>query len=312
MRHKILSLVQSMAVANSNRRISTFLIVGLFALFLLPVGLGSGTNTYVPIIGWGESIVNTYCLNTLQKTQDAYLVTQVLDGAIAIARSAEANVGVLGVGVTASPGEILSPVHDSIKTLSSFFSEVILLVMVEKQAMGMLSYLCFKILLPTGILCFLAHSLSGGQFPRAKKAGALLCKTAFIVWLLLPSAAFLCNFVEKQYINPKYTAHVVHLKKEVVRVFNLPPTVFVEGKETSLKTIAMHAMATFRFEKNQSNIGKFKEIVTKITNIALSPDDLISLLMLLFSLIAITAYVIPLLVLILFFGLFRIAVSSRA
>lgn len=279
----------------------------LLCLLLLPVGMGG--NRYVPLIGWGETLVDDYCLSSLRRAQDAYLVTQALDSAIALARSAEASAGIFGVSAALSPGESLSPLHDSVKMLSDFLTYAILLLMVEKQAMGMLSWVCLKLLLPLGLLLLAPGVLAPGRGRRLARAGVLLCKSALTLWLLLPVTAGLGVFVDSRYLAPKYAAHVERVKQEMTAIFNLP------GEESamrgeSLGGVALRAIAGLAPQEDKGTIGKFKELFSRVKSVALRPGDLISLLMLLFSQIAITAYVMPAIVLLLFLGIWRILLQN--
>lgn len=278
----------------------------LLLLLCLPVGMGG--NGRVPVIGWAEALVNDACLAQLQRAQDAYLVTVALDSAISVARSAEASASVLGVGGSVAPGESLAPMHDSVKTLSDVLTNAILLLMVEKQAMGVLSWLCLKCLLPLGLASFLLGLFVRRGRRRLAQAGALLCKGGLALWLLLPVAAALNTVVDSRYLTPRYEAHVTRVKQEIAAIFHLPEEAL--GGSTSLGQTAIMAMADLAPGEGNGVVGKLRELVGRVKNVALKPGDLISLLMLLFSQIAVTAYVIPGVVLLIFLGLWFIILRA--
>lgn len=287
-------------------RRAALLALLLLVLLFLPVGMGG--NRHVPVIGWAEALVNDYCLVQLQRAQDAYLVTQALDSAISVARSAEASAGVLGVGGSVAPGETLAPMHDSVKTLSNVLTDAILLLMVEKQVMGVLSWLCLKCLVPLGLGCFLL-----GFFVRRWRrllglAGTLLCKSGLALWLLLPVTAALGSVVDNRYLTPRYENHVERVKQEIAAIFRLPQEALVPGG--SLGQAALKAMVGLAPEEGKGVVGRLKEIVGRVKSVALKPGDLISLLMLLFSQIAVTAYVIPGVVFLIFLGLWFIILRA--
>lgn len=293
-------------LAHGKGRRAAALALILLGLLLLPVGMGG--NGSVPVIGWIEALVNDYCLVQLQRAQDAYLVTQALDSAISVARSAEASASVLGVGGSVAPGESLAPMHDSVKTLSDVLTNAILLLMVEKQAMGVLSWLCLKCLLPLGLACFLLGLFLRRWSRRLAQAGALLCKSGLALWLLLPVTAALGTVVDSRYLTPRYEAHVERVKQEIATIFHLPEESLTPG--ASLGQAALKAIAGLAPGEGKGVVGRFKELVGRVKSVALKPGDLVSLLMLLFSQIAITAYVIPGVVFLIFLGLWFIILRA--
>lgn len=299
MREKLAAGLRAMPAGRRGRVAA--LAVLLACLLLLPVGMGG--NRSVPPAGWGEALVDSYCLGALRRAQDAYLVTQALDSAIALARSAETSAGVFGVGASVSPGECLAPLHDSVKTLSDLLTSAILLLMVEKQAMGVLSWLCLKLLLPLGLLLLLPSLLRPGRGANLRRAGFLLCKGAVALWLLLPLTAALCNGVDSRWLTPRYNAHVERVKQEMASIFNLPPDAV---RDAGLGAVALRAVAGLMPEKGGSIAATVRGLFGRVKNAALHPGDLISLLTVLFSQIAVIVYVTPGIVFLFFLGLWRI------
>lgn len=281
-------------------QLKKYTITGLWAALLLfflvlPVRFGGSS---LPIIGQGEKIANTYAIELIRKAQDSYLVMQALDGALAVAQTAEFNAGAFGVGMSAAPGAILSPVQDSVKTLADFFSNIVFLTLIEKQAMGMITWVCIKVLLPLGILALIINRFTSAL----PGVCAVISKFALCAWLLLPVTGLLGIIINDSYIQPKYDANVERIKKEMAQVF---PGIERIAAKQSLRDTATAVIAEWNITKRdgESSIAMIKEMAGKLKTIAQKPDNLVSLMMLTFSQLAVLAYVLPFLTLLIFFGI---------
>ena len=263
---------------------------------------------WIPVIGWGAALVDNYCLGALDKSQNVYQAVCALDSLLSVARSGSINAGILGVGGAVAPAEALAPIHDTVKTLSDFLTASIMLLMIEKQSMGMLTLLCLKWALTCGLLCLLIASFMRKPLPALKKGGSLLCKAAVCIWLILPITALAAGFIDKFYITPKYDAQAAHVKSEIARVFQIQP----QDSQESIGSMAARAVSAWNGQKNGSLVTSIKELFAHLKGAASNPNDLASLAMLLFSQIAVIVFVVPFLVLLILFGLCRIILRTSS
>lgn len=282
--------------------------LGLLCLGLLFMPAGLGSNTHVPIVSWGEGAVDSYCLEARGKSQNIYQVICALDSVLSVARSGEINAGIPGLGGSAAPAQALAPVHDTVKTLSDFLTFSIVLLMIEKQSMGMLSWLCLKLVFPVGVFCLFCAAILPQACPVLKKAGCFLCKDAVMVWLILPICAITSNFVDSRYITPKYNAQTARVKAEMAKVFQLSSP----GAELSIGELASRAMSAWGQEKGKGLMGRLKDLYGYLKGSAVNPNDLAGLAMLAFSQIAVIVFVVPVLMLFVMLGLGRIILFPSA
>ena len=298
------------ALKGGEGRKALALVIALALLMLLPIGFG-GANLALPVIGGAEKLVDDQCLTVLARAAKAYGLIQTLDGILAVMRSAGFNAGFLGVGASVSPGEVLSAPHDTVKSLSSFFLTVILVMLVVKQAVGVMSYLCFKILLPIGLICFLAH-LVFGRRPRLKRVGFLFLKTGLILWAALPLAALLGSVIEERFIAVKYEAHAEALTEKIKAVARLGGLSAAREGNLSLGDMARLGFYAFQAakERGQTEGGAASE--GKLRELSQHLNDMLNLLLLLYALLVLSAYVLPLIVLGLLFGVFIIIAGSAS
>lgn len=271
---------------------------GILILCLL-IPVGAKNLGWIPIIGWGENLVGSYCLENLQKAQSAYLATVTLDSAIALARSASASASLFGVGAELAPGEILSPAHDTIKTLSSYYYNAILMLMVERQGMGAISWLCFKLAIPIAMLCLLSSYFIDKASVPLKRAGFWLCKCALFIWLLLPLVSAISACADGIYFAPAHERYVKSVKNELGSIFGIPVE---EAEKTNLANLSSMAWKKLSGAGSKTSMEKIKAILGNIKGWSLNTDNISGLLIIMFAQMAINVWIIPALVLLFLAG----------
>lgn len=272
-------------------------LICLIFLYYIPIHTGEGGAYNVPVIGWADRLVDSYIIRSLERAQSSYLITMALDSAIAVTRSAEVSGGFFVFGASVSPGELLSPLHDSVKMLSDFLTNIIILLIVEKETANALSFICFKIFLPLALIFYLAYIIFENTCLWAKKISFSFCKITACVWLIMPISAAFANFIDIHFITPKYESHINSIKLELKNIFSLENNV----ENISIHTLAQQSMETLRFGFEKKNIAFFKKLVTSVSKLAVKPDDIISLLMILLSQILFLVCVVQLLCIIILF-----------
>jgi len=296
-------------VTGGRQKKALALVGALVLLLLLPIGFGEA-NRSIPIIGGAEKQVDDHCLTVLTRAVKANSLIYTLDGVLAVLKSAGLNVGLLGLGASVSPGEALSAPHDSIKSLGSLLTSIILTMLVAKQATGMMTYLCFKIFLPISLICFLIHFASG-RWLRVKRIGFLLLKTGLILWIALPVTALVSQVIDKRYVSIKYEAHAETLNEKIEAVIQLGGLKAAQEEgNVSLWDMAKLGFRSLKIAKEGQEEGVASE--RSIQELTKLMGEMLNLLLVMYSLLVLTAYVVPLVVLGLLFGVLLIITGNTS
>lgn len=176
----------------------------LVALLLLPLRMGEGVNAGVPVIGAAEQLAADYCGRTLERATAAYVSAKVVDKTISMIQRAEISVTPIGVGLTFAPGELLAAANEAIERVSAALFSVMGLMLVEKLSIGLISWLCFKLLLPLALVLSLLRHLTGGRLPQLAPAARFLARLAVLLWCFFPAVALAAGYVESAYLDAEY------------------------------------------------------------------------------------------------------------
>lgn len=176
----------------------------LVALLLLPLRMGEGVNAGVPLIGAAEQLAADYCGRTLERATAAYVSAKVVDRIISTIQRAEISVTPVGVGLTFAPGELLAAANEAIERVSAALFTVMGLMLVEKLSIGLISWLCFKLLLPLALVLSLLRHLTGGRLPRLAPVTRFLARLAVLLWCFFPAVALAAGYVESAYLDAEY------------------------------------------------------------------------------------------------------------
>ena len=176
----------------------------LVALLLLPLRMGEGANAGVPVIGAAEQLAADYCGRTLERATAAYVSAKVVDKTISMIQRAEISVTPIGVGLTFAPGELLAAANEAIERVSAALFSVMGLMLVEKLSIGLISWLCFKLLLPLALVLSLLRHLTGGRLPQLAPVARFLARLAVLLWCFFPAVALAAGYVESAYLDAEY------------------------------------------------------------------------------------------------------------
>lgn len=176
----------------------------LVALLLLPLRMGEGVNAEVPLIGAAEQLAADYCGRTLERATAAYVSAKVVDKTISLIQRAEISVTPVGVGLTFAPGELLAAANEAIERVSAALFTVMGLMLVEKLSIGLISWLCFKLLLPLALVLSLLRHLTGGRLPQLAPIARFLARLAVLLWCFFPAVALAAGYVESAYLDAEY------------------------------------------------------------------------------------------------------------
>lgn len=190
----------------------------LVALLLLPVRMGEGANAGVPVIGAAERIAADYCGRTLERATAAYVSAKVVDKTISLIQRAEISVTPVGVGLTFAPGELLAAANEAIERVSAALFTVMGLMLVEKLSIGLISWLCFKLLLPLALALSLLRHLMGPRLSRLAPIARFLARLAVLLWCFFPAVALAAGYVESAYLDAEYARQMDEAASEEKRL----------------------------------------------------------------------------------------------
>lgn len=190
----------------------------LVALLLLPLRMGEGVNAEVPLIGAAEQLAADYCGRTLERATAAYVSAKVVDKTISLIQRAEISVTPVGVGLTFAPGELLAAANEAIERVSAALFTVMGLMLVEKLSIGLISWLCFKLLLPLALVLSLLRHLTGGRLPQLAPIARFLARLAVLLWCFFPAVALAAGYVESAYLDAEYARQMDEAASEEKRL----------------------------------------------------------------------------------------------
>lgn len=190
----------------------------LVALLLLPLRMGEGVNAEVPLIGAAEQLAADYCGRTLERATAAYVSAKVVDKTISLIQRAEISVTPVGVGLTFAPGELLAAANEAIERVSAALFTVMGLMLVEKLSIGLISWLCVKLLLPLALVLSLLRHLTGGRLPQLAPIARFLARLAVLLWCFFPAVALAAGYVESAYLDAEYARQMDEAASEEKRL----------------------------------------------------------------------------------------------
>ncbi|RAX57605.1 hypothetical protein CCZ01_05540 [Helicobacter monodelphidis] len=195
------------------------IILGLLmvCLLILPVKMGEeGANRHIPILGYVEDISHSYYNETLLKLSATWASVKFASKMVAVFQRGEISFTPFGMGVTIAPGELLAAVSDNLERVSSLLFSLILVVLGERLAVSVMTFLTFKVFLPFSLLLIILSLLFNTFRIVTQKWGFLILKTTLLLYCILPASAFLSAFVQSHYLDETYQKEMdfVHSKQE--------------------------------------------------------------------------------------------------
>lgn len=235
------------------KRGTSILILALFLglTLLLPIRMGDGANASLPIISAVEEISAKQSRETLKKATVAYVSAKLINKILTSLQRVEISVQPLGVGVSFAPGEMLSAANDAIERVCAALFSVIGLMVVEKLTIGMISFVCFKVLFPIAFILGILHCVFPKVCSWAKPTSLFLIKLSLISWLFFPTVALVTEYVEEAYLNSE-------LQRQLQAAESL------SGKMEGLSQ-ELSAISESKPEEELSRWEKFKGTLKSIT-----------------------------------------------
>ncbi|WP_165071987.1 hypothetical protein [Desulfovibrio sp. ZJ200] len=292
------------------RGVSIFILISLlaFAIFL-PVRMGDGANSSLPIVSSVEEISAKQCRETLKKATVAYVSAKVINKILTSLQRIEISVQPFGIGISFAPGELLSAANDAIERVCAALFSVIGLMMVEKLTIGMISFVCFKVLLPIACILGLLHCLFPKICTWAKPTALFLAKLMVISWLFFPTVAVVTEYVENAYLN-------VELERQLqaaeslsgkMQALNQDLGEISEEKPEEEQSAWQKFTGTLKSIPEKFSASGIKEKITEIVDYAdKASDNLFHA----FCIFMLTTVVIPLFLLFIFYKLLQFITKS--
>jgi hypothetical protein len=192
-----------------SRRIAVCLGLLIF-LTALPIRMSAQGNSHFPGLSHIERIAHNYCAEQLPKVAAAALTTPIVGGILSVLEDIQFSV----VLVSVAPGKLLSDVHDSIRSLSGLLSLCAGLLVLGATVMGMITFICFKVLIPVGIIFRTLHECRPEAFAWAGNISRQLVLGAFLLWLYFPATALINKYVHAAYLDARIDAQMAMMETE--------------------------------------------------------------------------------------------------
>ena len=191
------------------RRVAICLGLLIF-LAVLPIQMGAKGNGHIPGLSHIEQIAHNYCAEQLPKVAAATLITSVVGGLLSVLEDVQLSV----VLVSVAPGKLLSDVHNSIRSLSSLLFFCSGLLVLGTTVMGMITFVCFKTLIPAGIVFRMLYECRPALFAWAGNISRQLVLGAFLLWLYFPSTALINRHVHSAYLDARIADQMAMMETE--------------------------------------------------------------------------------------------------
>jgi hypothetical protein len=309
---KVLSMLTRLNKLTKPGKGRTMLVCLALLIFLamLPLRMGEKGNSHILGLSWVEGIAQSYCAEQLPKVAATTATTFAVSGVLAMAQDLQIPV------IHLAPGKLFSGAHDLIKKLSSLLVLATALLFLGATVMSMLTFICFKLLIPAGLLCRLLHAAKPEMFAWAGKISRPLLLCAAMLWLYFPATALLNGYVHSAFLDERLAAQMALLETDKAALSAGQEEILREsGQESSLKSDPPEKTDLLTrglgLARASSAIGEASEKVSleKIKNSLSSMSDLASnyskRLMEVVLMFLLTTLVIPLGVLLLFIMLYK-------
>lgn len=292
-----------------NRSISILLLSALLiCTILLPIRMGDGANASFPVISTVEEISAKQCRETLKNATVAYVSAKLINKILTSLQRVEISVQPLGVGVSFAPGEMLSAANDAIERVCAALFSVIGLMLVEKLTIGMISFVCFKVLFPIAFILGILYCVFPKVCAWAKPTSLFLVKLSLLSWLFFPTVALVTEYVEDAYLNAE-------LQRQLQEAESLSGK--MEGLNQELNAISESKPEeeSSWWEKTKQTIksitrSPYEAIKEKVSGMVNYADKASDHLFHAFCIFMLTTVVIPLFLLFIFYKLLQFITKS--
>lgn len=194
-------------MSDKKKKSVAVMTVLLVFLIVLPIRIGIGANAHIPLIGAIEDVTQSYCDNTLERATKTYVIAKGVDRIISLIEDTKISFGFF-LDVNIGIGKLLAAANDAIERICAALFTVIGIVLAEKLILGMLSWACFKILLPIALICGILHCVAPRFVPWGRSVALFLARTVILCWMFLPITTLISSYVENAYFEYEHTEKI--------------------------------------------------------------------------------------------------------
>lgn len=193
------------------------LLALLLLLLMLPISMGD-TERRIPGLRHIEEISQNYCAEQLPKIAGALAVTYAVSGLISVLEDLHLS----AVLVSAAPFKALSGMNENIKSLGKAMLLCMGLFILGATVMGMITFICFKLLLPAALVLGLLAEFLPQKMAWAGNISQSLGVWAVLLWLFFPVTALTSNYVQKSFLDSRVAEEmrIMEANKEKLSAVN--------------------------------------------------------------------------------------------
>lgn len=244
-----------------------------------------------------ETISAQYYEKHLMQIAAVWAIVKLSSKTVAMLQRGEISFTPFGIGLSMSPGELLAMVGDNLERIANILFMLILILLVQQFGLGLLSFVCFKILIP---LCLFSYIASCLGIPKTKSLAFQLLRLSLILWLFFPLNALLSHFLQQGYLEHKQYENLHFLEHHEKQLHNIE--LFNDSNTTNTNNNQQHSFldnlwenakeiannASMRFEHSK------KEALDTINSMLNDFDTLIEKLLETTAIFLLTTFIIPL------------------
>ena len=243
----------------------------LIPLLALPIRMDARGNSHLPGLRQVEETAQSYYAGQLPKIAAATVFANVVSGALSLVEEAHFSVVVFSI----APGKLLSGLHDSIRQLNNALLFCAGMFATGTIIMGMLTFICFKLLIPVALglrilyVCHPAIFFWAGNLSRTLATGAVL------LWLFFPTTALINKYVQSAYLDERIAEQMQAMETDNARLQAIQEGLIQEEAPNAAPDAAAKEAGT-SVDSSQDKSGVLSKGLEMISRIgaALNPDDL--------------------------------------
>lgn len=136
------------------------------------------------MIGQMEILCNEQNAKLLKKVTATYIATKAITKSVAVIQEMQLNLGPISL----APGSYLSSAISSVDRVADGLFIVMAVMLVEKCTLGVIAWLCFKIIFPCAIILYIIYDYK--KYHILPVLASFLCKCAILLLLFFPTLSF--------------------------------------------------------------------------------------------------------------------------
>jgi hypothetical protein len=195
------------------RIVRVFGLLGLLAALLVaPIRMDNTGEGGLPGLAHVERIAQSYCAGQLPKIAATTAVVYAVDGALSLLEDVRIPI------INTAPGKMLSGPHEAIRSLGNVLLLCTGLFGLGTAVMGMITFFCFKLLIPGAIVLRLIHECRPGLFVRAGTMARSLATGAILLWLFFPATTLLAGYVDAVCLDERLAEQVHKMEADTAEL----------------------------------------------------------------------------------------------